>query len=646
METLVAITIFSIMTVGLVPLLAAAMKGGAATRTESVARNVTAKTLERLRGLRYYASYSSTPKKVDVLDHFFPARTPALSASVTTGFDAATNSFVTTCTRASTAPACNALPSGPELPADKDYTIKVTAVFKNAETPTTTVPVPAAYAWDSAGNDTPPSQLLEVNVTTTWTVGAKARSFNLTSYLSDRARAQLPSAPTPAPAEPQVVEGAPANVKLRADAKIEYAVQVATTYQDTQSTPRKSELIGTMGVANAYGEQLDTGSKADLTVRSGVMSVIRAADPANATDVGYESWINGAAFDAHAPTNASSLASTTSAAQTLQQTEVPTGAAGWWGPAEAGTLSGVSGIGPTVASDLPRVKGYYDFNSTTFWPPANSTEYASMMVQPQVPLSGTVGANSVNPLNLGLTGGNKMFIVRDMNSPAGTDPRGEVEVHSTATSPAVNQTVRAVANVVNGGVVMLTPTLTTSSAKRGAIEFIDFKASVTCESRPDPTVASTATGTWSATLRYYSDNSNGSSNNVNASVGSYQIHTVTLPVQTLSTSAEVPLGTQNPLAHLKTLNNGNGPLIHDNATNAYDVYMFAGNGKTGLLKDWSMGSVETSISADDRVAEARLNGAIRLETSPLHGPWGASQKPDSDMTVSLGKLSCKTEDYR
>jgi hypothetical protein len=188
---------------------------------------------------------------------------------------------------------------------------------------------------------------------------------------------------------------------------------------------------------------------------------------------------------------------------------------------------------------------------------------------------------------------------------------------------------------------MIAPTVTSASSTRAGLEFLNFQASVTCESRPDPGVSSTASGTWSGYIRYYSDLSNGASGNP----GSYALRLATLPVQTLTTDAQIPVGA-DVFSYLKSLNGGNGPLIHDNANNLYDVWMFAANGKTGLLKDWSISGVETSISADDRVAEASYNGIIRVETNPLYGPWGASQRPDSDMTVSIGKLGCKTEDYR
>ncbi|HEX2196839.1 MAG TPA: type II secretion system protein, partial [Actinomycetota bacterium] len=383
LETLIAITIFSIMTIGLVPLLGSAMKSGAASRTESVARNVAGKAMERLRGLRYHASYSSTPRKVDLLDHFFPGRTPTHSTSVTTGFVAAANSYVTTCERTVDLAACNSLPASRELPADADYKITVTATFKDPESPATTVPVPATYAWNSPGNDTPPSQLLQVVVRTTWQVGAEARSFELTSYVTDRKRAPLPTAPTPQPAEPTPPPGAPANVKLRADAKIDYSAQVTTTWQDTQSPARKSEIVATLGTASAYGERLDSGSKADLDVASTRLSAIRPADPSVVTDAGYEAVVEGATYEAHAPANAASLGTSTSVAQNLMQTEVTsTLQPAWTAPAEAGTMSGLGGIGPSVANDLPSVKGYYDFNSTSYWPPANTNEYAAMMVQP------------------------------------------------------------------------------------------------------------------------------------------------------------------------------------------------------------------------------------------------------------------------
>ena len=646
-ETMVSITIFAMMTIGIVPLLGVAMRGGAQARTESVGRNVAAKALERLRGLQYHVAYSSTPRRVDLLDHFFPATTPAYSLPGSpTGYDASTKTFITTCDAGSTAPACKALPGGSEIPAG--YTITIRATFRDLTSPTTAVAVPADYVWNAAADkDVPPSKLMEVSVEALWTVGASPKRFALMSYLGDRPRVgPASSGGGPPPPPPPPAGETPETIKLRSEARIDYAVEATTTYQDTQATPRKTDFKGTMGIAQAYGEQLDSGSKADVNVSGGIMSLVRAADPLVPADTGYESTLSAATFTGHAPPDATGTTTvpiTTNAG--ISQTEIPANAIGVWPASEAGTTTGLGGIGPKVTGGLPSVKGYYDFNSTSVWGPANLSDpntKVHMVFQPQTPFTGALPAdpNTVNPLNLYFASSvYKMFMVRDMDAPtAGADPRGEVEIHSTATTNPSTRVVYSKAEIVNGGVIMVLPTYTSQVGNRAAIEFQNFKANVTCNSKADPSFASTATGSWSATLRYYSDDTNNNS-------ASYVVHQTTLPTQTL-TDSHVPMGNTNPLAHLKTLNGGNGPLVHDNRDNNADVYMFAGNGKRGLIKDWSQGAVQTSISADDRVASAQLNGAIRLETSLLVGPWGASTKPEADMTVSIGKLSCKAEDYR
>ncbi|MDQ3987306.1 MAG: type II secretion system GspH family protein, partial [Actinomycetota bacterium] len=312
-ETLVAITIFTLFTIGIVPLLGTAMRGSATTRTESVGRNVASKTLERLRGLQYHVAYSGTPSKADLLDHFFPGRTPVYSApTTTTGFDAGSNSFVTTCDKDSTAPACKSLPSSAEIP--DGFSVEIRLTFKDPTTPATTVPVPASYAWNAGSDqDAPPSQLVEVGVTSAWTVGTKQRTFALRSYLSQRDRQVLPTGgsggppPAPPPGGGGTAPSPPPNVKLRAEARVDYGIEITTTYQDTQASPRFSELTATLGNATAYGEQLDSGSRADLTARAGQIRMIRPADPAVPSDTGVDVSVNGAVFEAHAPPDAGSI---------------------------------------------------------------------------------------------------------------------------------------------------------------------------------------------------------------------------------------------------------------------------------------------------------------------------------------------------
>ena len=645
-ETLVAITIFALITIGIVPLLGTAMRGSAATRTESVGRNLAAKTLERLRGLQYHTAYSATPRKVDLLDHFFPGRTPAYAPpSTKTGFDTASNSFVTTCDNLSTAPACKTLPSSAEIP--DGYTVEVRLTFKDVDTPSTTVPVPASYAWDAATDqDAPPSLLAQVNVTTTWTVGASQRTFNLASYLADRQRASLPSGSGPPPPPPPGPPAPPASVKLRAEARIDYAVEGTTTYQDTQSTPRKTDVTLTMGTAQAYGEQLDSGSKADLTVRAGTVRAVRAADPADSGDAGVDSSVTGAVLDAHAPPDATSTTTTTTTTnQTLNTTEVnaPNGM-GYVSPSQAGTLTGTRGAGPIVTGGLPFVKGYYDFNGTTSYSPVTSNQVHMWLNAQYSPSSSSLpgSATTENPYNVRTSIGNnwyKMLAIRDPHSiPGFPDPRGEVEIDSTDVAPASTRVVHAKSTISPGGSILFLPTYNLTS-DTSLFMFEDFTASVTCDAKADPAYSSTATGSWSAKLRYHHD----SNNNSSTALGSF---VTTLPTQTLTGNPHVPVGDTNPLQTIKNLNGGNGPLVYDNSNSTYEVYLFEGNGKRGILKDWSMSGLQTSISADDRVVSAEYNGIIRVETSPLRGPLPTTAHPQSDMTLSIGKLGCKAEDYR
>ncbi|HEX2058052.1 MAG TPA: prepilin-type N-terminal cleavage/methylation domain-containing protein [Actinomycetota bacterium] len=650
-ETLVAITIFSIMTVGLVPLLGAAMSGGAATRTESVARNLTSKTLERLRGLQYHVAYSSTPRKADLLDHFFPSQTPAYVSSVGTGYDAATQSYVTTCDSTSSSAACNALPSRSEIP--KGFLVEVRATFRTPSNPAVTQSVPVGYAWNASGGaDAPPSELLEVKITTAWSVGTRARTFELRSYLGARARSGVSAGPggggsaTPPPGG-SGPPPPPTSVKLRAEARIDYGYETTTTYQDNSTPPRLQEYTGTLGTAVAYGEQLDSGSKAELSVRAGRLQITRAPDPAVSGDTGLEIIANGAAFDAVAPPDAGTTATTTAAEAYAMNSETPiSGGAGYLAASEAGTLSGSRGAGPTVAGGLPFVKGYYDLNgSAAVSPSLGQPTHFWLMPQRAFTTSGT--ETTTNPLNHTTTTA-KTVTVNDFGGNA-VDPRGEVAIDATATTPASLRAVTASATIPSHGTILIFPSSYTASGA-AYLRISQFDASVSCAARADASAASTATGSWSALLEYYSFE--GTSNKDDG----YQLRRTTLPTQTRTDNPHVPQGNTNPLQAIKSLNNGNGPKIWDVngafGDSVYDVYLFAGNGKRGLLTGWSQAGIETSISSDDRVAEARLNGAIRMESSPVHGPWPnpstgqVSQKPQSDFTFSMGKLSCRAEDYR
>ncbi|MDQ3983250.1 MAG: type II secretion system GspH family protein, partial [Actinomycetota bacterium] len=531
-ETLIAITIFSIMTVGLVPLIATAMKGGAATRTESVARNVASKALERLRGFQYHVAYSSTPRKVDLLDQFFPGRTPAFVPSVGTGYDAATQSYVTTCDSLSTDSACKTLPGASEIP--QGFVVEVRATFRTPEDPAVTAAVPATYAWDAAsGSDAPPSELLEVQVTTAWSVGTRARTFALTSYLGARAQSALPGPPGSSSPPPggggSSPPPPPTTVKLRAEARIDYGYELTTTYQDTSNPVRVSELTGTLGTAVAYGEQLDSGSKAELSVRAGQIRVIRPPNPDVGGDAGLDLTVNGAVLDALAPPDAGTVTTATAPEAYAMHPETPIGGGvGYLAASQAGTITGSRGAGPLVTDGLPFVNGYYDFNGTAAVVPAGFATH--MWVMPQI--SGTTAGTetTTNPLNQYPSTFSRKTVTISDSGATGTpsyqvDPRGEVSIDSTPTSPGSSRAVTASATIPPHGMVLLFPALHTGT-NFGVVMINQFDANVSCAARADASVASTATGSWQAELSYFEDIDTRDNRT------DYRRRTTTLPTQT------------------------------------------------------------------------------------------------------------------
>lgn len=643
-ETLIAITLFTIMTIGIVPLIGAAMSGGAKTRTESVGRNLTSKAMERLRGLQYHVAYSSAPRKVDLLDQFFPGRTPAYVASVGTGYDATTQSYVTTCDVLSTSSACAALPGASEIP--PGFVVEVRATFRTPENPAATASVPVDYAWDAAaGKDAPPSELLEIKVTTAWSVGTKARNFALSSYLGARAKSAAPAGSGGATPPPSGGGAAPppTTVMLRAEARIDYGYELSTTYQDASSPPKISEYTGTLGNAVAYGEQLASGSKANLSIKAGQLRIVRPPDPAISSDAGLDVNVSGAILEAQAPPDASVTQTVSAVEGYAHNAEVPiSGGSGYVAASEAGTMSGTRGASPTVSGGLPFAKGYYDLNGATAVSPASLATHTWLMPQVAAATAGT--ETTLNPLNhFASSFSRKTITISDMSG--GVDPRGEVTIDSTPTSPASSRAVTAGASIPAHGMVLVTPSSYTTTGA-AVIQVNSFSANVSCAARADASAASSATGSWSAELWYYEDTDTRDNRT------SYSIRRTTLPTQTRTDNPTVPQGTTNPLQAIKAQNSGNGPLIFDVSGTTYDVWLFAGNGRRGLLTSWSQNAVQTSISSDDRVASAELNGAIRMESSPLYGPWPntstgqVSQKPLSDFTLAIGKLSCRAEDYR
>ncbi|MBW3594081.1 MAG: prepilin-type N-terminal cleavage/methylation domain-containing protein, partial [Actinobacteria bacterium] len=161
MEVMAALFIFTLLTLGLVPLLTSSIRGSNTARADTIGKNAALKAMERVRGLPFYVSYATSTTKVDLLDLYYP--------------DAATDTVEGGITFYRTVCPWNAV-ANPACPRDipPDYTITFEAQFVDpvasgpqptpGETATSyaNVAPPATYSWASATTDTPPRQIVQM----------------------------------------------------------------------------------------------------------------------------------------------------------------------------------------------------------------------------------------------------------------------------------------------------------------------------------------------------------------------------------------------------------------------------------------------------------------------------------------------------
>ena len=222
-ETLAALTVFALITVGITPLIVSSMRGSTLARSYTVAKNLGQEAMERVRGLPYF---DSAPAR-DVLDLYFPDLTPP-------AYDAVNKTFTTVCTATTVAPAASgarACPPDhpgtltPRIPAGYTITYVVRFVTPSSTTPETliTEPPPTGYNSAAPATATPPT-LAEMVITVSWSRLGEPRSFSLTSLLGQRKLSIN---------------------RLSARASIDFVVQALTSFEETGG--RLSSIKGIVG---------------------------------------------------------------------------------------------------------------------------------------------------------------------------------------------------------------------------------------------------------------------------------------------------------------------------------------------------------------------------------------------------------------
>lgn len=655
-EVLAALSVFAIVTLGVVPLLGAALRGTSLSRTETVAQNTARQMMERIQGLKWFTSWNAKQAKVDLLDLFYPRATGTGYSTVTSyspllipnppGYGAI---FTTTCPD-STNPACG----GVTLP--EGYSMTVKSAFVKAKAGTTPqayeiVNPATTYTYDSTtGADEPPSQLLDVNVVVDWTVNGRARAFQLRSIVGEH-RYVAPGAVTTT-ASPSPSAGAAAGtVKMRATAKSDYVMQVQTGFSSSSAgtgcptPPCASDYRATMGNAISTIQSGDTVS-ADTTVNTAKVSVTRAYPPPQVPPVdppGDLAALSGVSRTVHAPPTVPAasycLPAGGSPVCTAQQTLTHPDLSN----ASVGTLAGTR-IN-SISADVPS---------------GNPTTSSSWQSQAQFCSSSTPEIMAWNP-HSDITTGNYLRLKTTSpfrsvwhanSSGCATDNKrlkGTTSATSTALTPVASRQVRATTTQGLAFLSILEFGYDNNNVVGPAWQFSDWTATVDCKATPNG--GAYATASWTATMTYRFDNTNGTdtrgdSRNVLNPLLGIQVVVNSTGNDTLSgrfggPSAPVTtVTTPDAFAWL----DANNPLVYDGINASQDIYLMnqPSANKKGYFDDLSSNKNPiTKVSADGRTVSASIDGAIRIDTNQL-----SSTSPDSAYNVSVGKLSCEAVDNR
>ena len=605
-EVMAALTVFALITLGIVPLMASSMRASNLARSRTVAENVARAAMERALGIRYFVSYAAKPKKVDLLDLYYPQASG-------TGYQANASNppltgsggvYTTQCPPATgTNPACPTdLPSG--------YTVAFKASFvkpnpgTNPQTYKIVTPS-STFAWNTQGQDTPAADLLDLGVTVAWTLGGKAKSFTLRTIVGDR-RFSPGGTTAPGPSPTATPPPAPGALKLRARADLDYIIEVSTGFSSSStgvgcsSPPCTSELIQTLGMSHSRIET-QTYSTADQEARAGNIRIVRT-NPQGSPPPPDLAYADGAVSVRHAPPAYSVRGIDSSAGQ--QVVSHP----------DLGTQ--VSMLEPTntnkvevdVSSEIPVARGF--FQSTAGAPQASE----AWVHNTQADFAGMLLDNDTN---------DRMIAVRK-----GGDLDYFLYGYSSAETGRLGLADRRVETNAFGqfeSFKLLRLNLTTA-LKPYLVEVQNFTAQVRCESKPD-TAAADASASWSADLIFQADTT--SDGRVNPTAQTMRL--------TGAPGAD-------PLATIGAGAGKTNYLVNDPAGTSRDIWLFddPAQSRKGYLASWSTNkSLLASKSTNGRTTSASIDGAIRIDTAPLN-----PAVPETTVNVSIGKLRCEAVDNR
>ena len=583
-ETLVSLSIFSLITIGMAPLMAGSIRGTALARSYTVGKNFAAESMERVRGFPFFESTKGAvdPPRQDVLDLYFPDRQAGGSGS---GFNSTTNTFTTICSNTVELPSSSAGQACPQNIPD-DFTVTFVSSFVkpapevNGQQQFTVVAPPSNYSWTTVATEPPPSQLVKMTVTATWTFGAQEKTFDLTTLIGPR----------------QASEEA-----LRGASKIDYVIQARTGFVDP--LVRSSSLTVTTGTLESrVGVRGSAG--ADQSTRTGQLNLVRDEDTSGATVTPAVtlSDIFGASFAAHALPN-SGPATTAAGQQNLSHPDtVPSLPIAFLDSsfAENGQVS--------VEGDRLLGSGSFLYNNgvgnPSFWVDNQSTKGSA-------------------PLRLDAT--RKLLVSSRISggSMAGTGRlSGSTAANAYALTDTAGGRVQTTASA-NFGKIALMPTNFIGGTDGAVLSISDFRADLSCKAVAGVGTPQ-ATGSWSANVTYWSD----SNPNDDLAAGGF----TTITVRGYTTGAGTPV----------SIDSIGNPKVYDAPEGETDVYLFQTDSTTGYFqKVSSTTTIPSTVTADGSSASVTLPGAIQINTVATN-----TAVPNSALNVSIGQMSCEAVDNR
>ena len=609
-EMMVAIFIFSIVTLGVAPLLASSLRGTTLARALTLSKAAAQEAMERARGLPYYKAIDDqrtnsdgSKTKEDLLDLFFPcastdaAACPGYSASSRTVApigDVPAHSYVTTCTSTSTEPAC-----GTNI--DEDFTLYYVAQFKTA-TGTTSVTVEppnvpgANYDWNSSGRDSPPSQLLDLAVIVAVTVGGEVETYRLDSLFGDRKFGEI---------------------KIVANSIIDYGINVETSFVDAVGT---STLTATGGSATSSLEQRLI-SVASQDVLAGQMLLVRQPSLTNSLPENLAGTPkSGASVTGLSAPPESSPAAVSAGEQDVTHPSATVNTSGG-GYVSFFEESFAENLSVTVADEKPTATGGFRFTT------ADDPGIGFFYVQNQADTASDAA------LHLGST--RKVLALHQDETTAAT---------LTGSTQGVTGELGTSARRVETSAQMrleelrLFPVtfIKASNPERVVILIEDFVASVNCKSTASATTAS-ATSSWSAMLKVWVDPVNDG-------------QTVTTDPLTDPSHVQVPISSTMGATDLKSVLAappynipGGNPLVYDDLVDLNDVYLFDETLTAGYLdtNGLTIKGGASTVGDGGITTSAEIDQAIGITTVPTNPTL-----PESGLRISVGKLRCDALDAR